>query len=63
MIGGAVPWWRIATLVLLLVAFGLTVSKGSVLATAIVAVLIVPYAAFLTVWTVVRSRSNPRHAT
>jgi hypothetical protein len=45
-----VPWWRVATFVLLMVALAIAVSKGTTLGAVIVELLAIPSAIFLTVW-------------
>jgi hypothetical protein len=56
-----VPWWRMARLLLLFVALGIGIAKDETIPTVIVAVLIIPYVAFLTVWFIVARRRTTNH--
>jgi choline-glycine betaine transporter len=39
---GQIPWWRVATVILLLVALGISVSAGRTIEALIIAVLTIP---------------------
>ena len=45
-----VPWWRIAALVSLAIAFGIAATTGRVIEAVIIGVLLLPSLAFVTIW-------------
>jgi choline-glycine betaine transporter len=52
----AAPWWRIATLTLLLVALGLAISSGRTIEAVIIGLLMIPSLVLVGAWALEKLR-------
>jgi hypothetical protein len=53
-----IPWWRLASAVLLTAAFAISVTAGRVIESIIIAILLLPTFAFLVLWIVAWRRGQ-----